>query len=292
MGVRTPTDRRFRRAHLRPGRRRRLTARRRFLVRALVVTVVVVAGGRWLIGAAQRSTVLTIATVAVEGNQRVSRGELLALVDALRGQNVLVADLEAARARLLSSGWIEDAKLRRVLPSTIAIVVTEREPVGIGRFGSRLYLVDARGAVIGEYGPRFASIDLPIIDGLSAGGAEGRVSVDHGRAALAAKLMQEVGTRERLAARISQVDVRDPNDAVVLLAGDPALIHLGSERFVERLEVYLDLAPALRARVPEIDYVDLRFDRRVYVGPANDDARAAPPANVVARRRMSAGPTE
>ena len=290
MGVRTPTDRGFHRAHLRPGRRRRLAARRRFLVRALVVAVVVVAGGRWLVGAAAQSAALRVATVAVEGNQRVSRGELLALVDSLHGQNVLVADLEAARARLLSSGWIEDATLRRVLPSTIAVVVTERKPVGIARLGSRLYLVDARGVVIDEYGPRFAGVDLPIIDGLSASD-EGRASVDRGRAALAAKVMQQVGAHERLAARLSQVDVRDPNDAVVLLAGDPALIHLGTERFAERLEVYLDLAPTLRATVPEIDYVDLRFDRRVYVGPAGGDPGGETPANIMTRR-IPAGPTE
>ena len=290
MGVRTPTDRGFHRAHLKPGRRRRLAARRRFLVRALVAAVVVVAGGRWLVGAAAQSAALRVATVAVEGNQRVSRGEVLALVDSLHGQNVHVADLEAARARLLSSGWIEDATLRRVLPSTIAVVVTERQPVGIARLGSRLYLVDARGVVIDEYGPRFAGVDLPIIDGLSASD-EGRASVDRGRAALAAKVMQQVGAHERLAARLSQIDVRDPNDAVVLLAGDPALIHLGTERFAERLEVYLDLAPTLRATVPEIDYVDLRFDRRVYVGPAGSDPGGETPANIMARR-IPAGPTE
>ena len=33
------------------------------------------------------------------------------------------------------------------------------------------------------------------------------------------------------------------------------------------MQSYVDLAPALRDRVPEIDYVDLRFDERVYVRP-------------------------
>ena len=40
------------------------------------------------------------------------------------------------------------------------------------------------------------------------------------------------------------------------------------EKFLERLQSYLELAPALRERVPEIDYVDLRFGTRVYVRPA------------------------
>ena len=54
---------------------------------------------------------------------------------------------------------------------------------------------------------------------------------------------------------------------VVLLEGDPALLHLGEERFVERLQAYLEVASALRDRVSDIDYVDLRFDDRVYVKP-------------------------
>ena len=54
---------------------------------------------------------------------------------------------------------------------------------------------------------------------------------------------------------------------MVLLEGDGAQLHLGEERFVERLQSYLEVATALRERVPDIDYVDLRFDDRVYVKP-------------------------
>jgi cell division septal protein FtsQ len=54
---------------------------------------------------------------------------------------------------------------------------------------------------------------------------------------------------------------------VVLLGNDDAALHLGEEHFVARLQSYVDLAPTLRERVPEIDYVDLRFDDRLYVRP-------------------------
>ena len=67
--------------------------------------------------------------------------------------------------------------------------------------------------------------------------------------------------------QISQVDVTDPHDAVILLQGDPAYLHLGEERFVERLKTYMELLPSLRERVPSVDYVDLRFEQRVYVRP-------------------------
>ena len=58
-----------------------------------------------------------------------------------------------------------------------------------------------------------------------------------------------------------------------MLKDDTALVHIGDEQFVERLQSYLDLVPALRERVPEIDYVDLRFDERVYVRPRSRGRR-------------------
>ena len=63
--------------------------------------------------------------------------------------------------------------------------------------------------------------------------------------------------------------MRDAHDAVVLLQDDAALLHLGEDKFLERVQSYVDLAPALRKTVPDIDYVDLRFDERLYVRPAS-----------------------
>ena len=88
-----------------------------------------------------------------------------------------------------------------------------------------------------------------------------------------------------MAEQISQIDVSDSRNAVVLLEGDPTLLRLGSERFVERLQSYLEIAPALRERVPAMDYVDLRFDERVYVKPAKD---AAPVGRQKARAEQRA----
>jgi hypothetical protein len=44
------------------------------------------------------------------------------------------------------------------------------------------------------------------------------------------------------------------------------MIQLGEDQF-RRGSVALDPAPTLRERVADIDYVDLRFDDRIYVRP-------------------------
>jgi cell division septal protein FtsQ len=69
------------------------------------------------------------------------------------------------------------------------------------------------------------------------------------------------------ARRLSQVDVSDIHNARVILSGDAAVISLGDDQFLARLESYLEMAPALHDRVTEIDYVDVRFENRIYVRP-------------------------
>ncbi len=72
-----------------------------------------------LIGAASS---LQISHMTVRGHERLSTGEVLALVDGLRGQNILSVSLDQWQTRLLSSPWVESATIRRVLPSTVEIV--------------------------------------------------------------------------------------------------------------------------------------------------------------------------
>ena len=265
--VRLPTDTRFRRARVRPPRRRRAVVVIRRVVHGLLLGAVVAIGIHWGPTILDRLEHLRIDTVAVKGNRYLSSGEVAALLGPLQGVSILLADLEAHRGRLLASGWVKAATLRRLLPSTIEVTVEEREPVGLARVGAHLYLIDESGTVIDEYGPALAGFRLPIIDGLKPRRARGG-EIDRERTRLVARLTAALGARPDLSERVSQIDVADAHDAVVLLNDDPTLLHLGKERFVERLDRYLELAPTLQERMRELDYVDLRFERRVYVRPA------------------------
>jgi cell division protein FtsQ len=267
MPVSAPADRRFRRAHLRPARKRSGWAgwRWREVASVIVVGFALYATHR-ATGVVAGLKIFEVQRIAVRGNHRLSSGEVVAQLEGLRGQSILSVDLEEWRRGVLSSPWVADASLRRTLPSTVDVVVQERAPLGIGRMNGELYLVDDRGAVIDRYGPGYADLDLPVIDGLSS--APDQTDSDVSRAALARRLLDALRARG-MAARISQIDVSDARNAVVLLDGDPTLIRLGNERFVERLQSYIELAPAMRERVQEIDYVDLRFGERVYVRPAS-----------------------
>lgn len=266
--VAAQTDRRFRRHHVKPARHRRAW---KSMIWPVVLTMLVAGGAGFAMFKARTLMagvgLLQVEHIVVHGNERLSKGEVLGMLEGLRGESLFGADLDVWRRKLLASPWVKDAALRRSLPSTVDVAVSERAPVGISRVGEAMYLVDERGILVDQYGPPYADLDLPIIDGLATPSADG-TAADTARAELAGRVITSIRTKPSLARKLSQVDVGDLHNASVLLSGDPAVIYLGDDQFVQRLQTYVDLAAALRDRVPGIDYVDLRFDDRIYVRPA------------------------
>lgn len=272
MAITVPSDKRFLRAQIHTPKRRRLRLRPIVrVVRILVVGGVLVVGGYWAAHSAAGLHWLRVQHLSVSGNQRLSTGEITLLVEGLKGDSLLATDLDRWRARLLASPWIADATLRRRLPGTIEIDVRERKPLGLARVGHDLQLIDGTGT-IDAFGPRYADLDLPIIDGLVINGGSPKPRIDAARAHTVGRFLADLRTRPALSQRVSQIDVSDAHDLHVILDGDSAVIRLGDALFADRLQVYVDLQATLRERVPEIDYVDLRFGERVYVGPARSSA--------------------
>lgn len=269
MTVSVPTDKRFRRrTQLRPSKRRRVfTARWRRVLKVSAIFVIVLFVGYQIKVFVLQMPVLSIDRVIVRGNVHLSTDEALSLVDGLHGENIFRTDLEQCRNALLASPWVKDATLRIVIPSTIKISISERVPMALGRIDGHLYLIDDQARLIAEYGTEYTHFDLPVIDGLLRETSNGQVVIDDQRSHLTMRVMNDLETQPRIVGRVSQIDVSNPSNVVVILDDDEALIHLGVNQFAERLRSYLEMVTALREKVPHIDYVDLRFGNRVYVRP-------------------------
>ena len=288
MTVTAPEDRRFLRARVKPGRRHGGWRARLRVVRVAALACVLAAAGYIAVRTVAASGVFAVSRVTVRGNVHLATGEVLALVDDLKGQSLLFTRLPEWRRRLLGSPWVREATLRRLMPSTVEITIAERWPIGVGRINGQLFLVDESGVIIDEYGPQYADFDLPVIDGLTGVTAGSGADANARRAQLAMRLLDAVRAKPELARRISQVDVSDPRNAVVVLDKDTVLVKLGDDRFVERLLAYIELAPSLHERAPDMEYVDLRFCERVYVG-AGQQAGAGAAAPKGRRTQPPAG---
>ena len=214
-----------------------------------------------------------VASVQVQGASNHTRGAILAAADVEAGDNILGVDLQAVRARVDQVGWVHDVTVRRVLPDTLNIVVTERRPLAVWQYQGRVGLVDAAGEVIaGADATRFPQ--LPLVVGAGAGRAAGEIlPLLHARP----KLMERIEALVRVDRRRWDLRLRD--GALIQL---PALDEEDALMRLDKLEA--------SARVLELGFekIDLRDPELVAVRPRADQPRPAPVASVLAAPAVAA----
>ncbi len=105
--------------------------------------------------------------IDVTGIDRMDRLSVYAV--ALDQQSIAMplVDLQAVRRKLLTYGWVADARVSRRLPDTLAIEIVERKPAAVWQHAQQLTLVDASGVAL-EPVKLDAMPDLPLIIGPDA----------------------------------------------------------------------------------------------------------------------------
>lgn len=207
-----------------------------------------------------------IASIEVTGNKFLSEGEVREMLGPALGGNLISADLEALRSNLAASPWVGGAVVRRKLPDTLLVDVTERFPIALAET-DQLYVMDASGELIDLLGPRTAGFDLPIIRGL--GGVSVEVRRDRARRANA--LLEDLG---ELSTEVSEISVDRAGDLMVVLRGDGSVLKLAEPPYRKRILSFLALRQKLHERCPDAEYFDLRFKDRIYAKPASRDEKS------------------
>ncbi|MVZ97329.1 FtsQ-type POTRA domain-containing protein [Sphingorhabdus sp. IMCC26285] len=105
--------------------------------------------------------------VEVTGMERVDQLKVYDLVLAEKDRAMPLVDIDKVRADLLQYGWIEDARVSRRLPDTLAVEIVERKPAAVWQRDGKYSLIDARGNVLENVQPGDAGT-LPILNGADA----------------------------------------------------------------------------------------------------------------------------
>jgi cell division protein FtsQ len=187
-----PLTRRPERAPRRPGRIRLLLRRARQHARPVLLGVgalavagglaAVLAGGMVQRLAAEASSGLAVRLaeaglrlqrIEIEGRTHTDDAALLAAVAARRGDPMLAIEPAAVRERLRALAWVREAEVRRRLPGTLEIRLTERTPFAIWQHQGRHVVIDRDGVVLAESGlERFGPLPLVVGAGAAPRAAE------------------------------------------------------------------------------------------------------------------------
>jgi cell division protein FtsQ len=86
-----------------------------------------------------------------------------------------LVDVSEIRQRLLSYGWVRDARVSRRLPDSLVIDIVERKPAALWQNEGQLALVDPEGVVLDRV-PVDKMPDLPLLIGPGANAEEQQLS--------------------------------------------------------------------------------------------------------------------
>ncbi len=210
-----------------------------------------------------------IKVVEITRTERISRGDVLAMLDLEPGRGLLLIDLVQAQRSLETHPWIRRAVVRRVFPDTLAVELDEREPVAVLKTGTggREFLLDRDGTLISE-GVPVADEGLPVLMGVDyadaiLGTGDTAVRVRSGIAL--------AGLLDRSGVGRTEVDLRRPDDMVAYYSG--LRLRFGDGDFGDKVDRYRQVSDRVRDRwvaqakaVPagRVE-VDLRFQDKVIV---------------------------
>ena len=105
----------------------------------------------------------SLKNIEIQGISRISSREVLEIAHLENGANTLVLSISDIESALLQHPWVKEASVKRVLPDTLVVSVTEKDPAFWKLENGVLVYADARGRVIAPVLPdKF--ISLPTLE--------------------------------------------------------------------------------------------------------------------------------
>jgi cell division protein FtsQ len=234
----------------------------------------------------ERFVLPSTASIEIVGNTHITRDQLLDIFGDDLERNIFRISLADRRRQLEALPWVQRATVMRLLPDHLRIEITERTPVAFVRQGTQIGLVDSTGVLL-DMPPNVAGdlrYSFPVITGLNASDP---LSTRAARMQIYTRFTTSLdSTGEKISAKLSEIDLSDPEDVKALIPEGWAdiLVHFGDTDFLARYQRFQQLLPEWRTQYPKLASVDMRYDRQVVLemqpgatAPASDDPNAAKP---------------
>jgi cell division septal protein FtsQ len=209
---------------------------------------------------------MAVREIVVEGTARTTPEAVRAVLAGYFGRNVVELALDEVAATATRDPWVKSASIKRILPGTLRVTVTERTPGALTLIGGSVYVVDDGGFVMGPAGPELP-YDFPLLVGLDGQRGKDREAALARGIDLLMRLHEAYPDWTR---GISEVDLSRRDRVVVTrIEGGPQIL-LDPERIDRNLGAYLALQPTIARKVGDTSRVDLRWSQRISLLPAAD----------------------
>lgn len=199
-----------------------------------------------------------IKTIKVSGNKNIPEKEIISLSKVTLDNNIFYINLKYIESNILSNPYIASIKIERKLPSTIQIIVKEREAVFYNNKNNKYFVIDKDGVLLQQRAD-VKEMKLIKLDGIDYEKTDiGKVSEDKDKRKI--DVIRNMGNviQNNKITSITSIDVSNSVD-IKLYSGN-ILIKIGSP---DNIDKKLNKAVNILAR-KELQgakgYIDVSFD--------------------------------
>jgi cell division protein FtsQ len=205
------------------------------------------------LGRATAAIGLRVRDVEIVGRQKTPEPMVRAALGVIPGEPILTYGIDAARARIETIQWVASASVRRVLPDTLVVNLTERRPFAVWQHDGHFALIDRDGQMVTDSDMAAFANQLPLV-------------VGSGAAPAAATLLDALATQPDLQKRVeAAVRVGERRWNLRLNNGTDVMLPEGAEPQALKRLAELQADHALLDR--PLQTIDLRFPDRMVLRP-------------------------
>jgi cell division protein FtsQ len=212
-----------------------------------------------------------VSSVKVINNNIVTSEEIINLSQVDMGTNIFFIDIKNIRTNVLKNPYILEAEVKRKLPNTIIVSISERQAVFYGKLDDKYLIIDKNGVVLEER-EDISDMKLTKLEGFNFQDAKVGETVpsDNARKISNIGLITELIGLNSSGIEIDSVNLYD--DMNIVITCDNILIKLGSNSIKDKLNLALNIIVNNKLQ-NEKGYIDVSFEGNpvVYVEKITDD---------------------
>lgn len=208
-------------------------------------------------------SVFPLRKVIFSGNKHISDNELKAMIGINDSISLLKLHDKNVAEELMKSPWVRTVSFRKELPDSFLVKIEESVPSAIVEMNRRTFLIDDRGSVLEELKSSAVPF-LPVITGNLFKNKEILLEV--------LELVKTMKKRDFISMK-DRIEIIAPNNSKpedIAMLADGILIKIGFGNYDDKLERLMELEDEIVKRNIPIDYIDLRFAKKVVVKPINE----------------------
>ncbi|MFQ6109066.1 MAG: cell division protein FtsQ/DivIB [Candidatus Aminicenantales bacterium] len=200
---------------------------------------------------------LDVERIEVDCKKTFLKEEILQSFKGKNLGNILLLDIDQLQNKFKDHRWVKDVRVRKIFPSSLKIEIRERVPAAVVRKENH-YLIDRDGILLEKINPQERK-DLPLF-----------VDANHFKRSYQEKLhlawecLESLPSEERK--QVELLDLSEYANVTIKLKGEETRLKLGADHFSRKLQIFRSYRTKLEALCP-LEYVDLRFDDRLYIKP-------------------------